>query len=233
MTRRDWLVRGAVWGVFAVSVLVLTHFDFAVMAWRYRLLPAELDGKSRQIVEGFRDFAQIVPIAAILLVIARLDRRRWLIIPTVLLTVILSEGANQATKHVLARERPKTVLKRGVDLAHPGDLTGGDTWIGWLPGNDSAATQSFPSGHSSAAFAIGMTLAWFYPRLRWILLGLAFGCAGSRVIDGAHWPSDCLAGAGIGWAASWIALRPYAWALPVIWYRRGVKRRQARRHSGA
>ena len=58
-----------------------------------------------------------------------------------------------------------------------------------------------------AAFTFAATLAWFYPQLRWMFWILAVGCAASRWIEGLHWPSDCLAGAVIGYLAACLAIR--------------------------
>ena len=51
-----------------------------------------------------------------------------------------------------------------------------------------------------------MTLGYFAPRLRWPLLALAVLIGMSRVIIGAHYPSDVIAGAAIG-AGTTILLR--------------------------
>src|SRR5690606_33322450 len=99
--------------------------------------------------------------------------------------------------------------------------------------------QSFPSGHTAAAFAFAGVLAWFYPKLREIVYVMAIGCGVTRVVDAQHWASDCVIGACIGYASAWVALRPYVFALPVIWYRRRSKprrllaHRQARQRSAA
>jgi undecaprenyl-diphosphatase len=61
-----------------------------------------------------------------------------------------------------------------------------------------AGYTSFPSGHSITAFGTTMALSYFLPRWRWPLLGLALLVGISRVIVGAHYPSDVLAGAAIG-----------------------------------
>ncbi len=95
-------------------------------------------------------------------------------------------------------------LSSGEILA---DLRPADTWLGWRPGNASLMTQSFPSGHAAGAFALAIVLAYFYPRLAWMLWVLAVGCTLTRYVDAMHWPSDCWVGAVIGYVAARIALR--------------------------
>ncbi|HEU4962566.1 MAG TPA: phosphatase PAP2 family protein [Bacilli bacterium] len=57
---------------------------------------------------------------------------------------------------------------------------------------------SFPSGHSAAAFAKATVLAAFLPGWGTLLYLLATVVALSRVYLGQHYPSDIVAGAGLG-----------------------------------
>lgn len=68
--------------------------------------------------------------------------------------------------------------------------------------NDWVTGQSFPSGHSAAAFSIATVMARRYGEHKWVPW-VAYGVAGlisfSRVPDMAHFPSDVFLGAALGY----------------------------------
>ncbi len=98
---------------------------------------------------------------------------------------------NVVLKHLVGRTRPWLVVP------------------GLVPLVDEPDPNSFPSGHTCAAFAAG--LVWFrtLPRRRVRVLALALAvCMGlSRLYVGVHYPSDVLAGALVGSLCAWSALR--------------------------
>lgn len=58
----------------------------------------------------------------------------------------------------------------------------------------SGKLQSFPSGHTSTVVAVGVCLFLFWPKLKWVWLGIVAVLASSRVFVGAHFPADLVAG---------------------------------------
>jgi undecaprenyl-diphosphatase len=66
---------------------------------------------------------------------------------------------------------------------------------------------SFPSGHSTTAFAVALSLGSFYPEILPVLLILAANVAISRVIVGMHFLSDVIVGSGAGALLGYAAYR--------------------------
>jgi membrane-associated phospholipid phosphatase len=87
-------------------------------------------------------------------------------------------------KYLVRRERPNRVLVRRFDTRIP---RLGDAW------------DSFPSGHAVHLSAIAGSARRLAPRRWWpTLIGALGALAASRVVLLAHYPSDVVAGWGIG-----------------------------------
>jgi len=70
-------------------------------------------------------------------------------------------------------------------------------------------SPSFPSGHTSEAFALATSLSLTYPK--WYIIAPSFVWAGavgySRMDLGVHYPSDVLAGAILGAGCAWLTFK--------------------------
>jgi membrane-associated phospholipid phosphatase len=77
----------------------------------------------------------------------------------------------------------------------------------------SGGSPSFPSGHTSTAFAFATSVSIAYPRWYIIVPSYvwAFAVAYSRMDLGVHYPSDVLAGALIGAGSAYLCYQGQKW----------------------
>ena len=76
---------------------------------------------------------------------------------------------------------------------------------GFHPFSFEWAFNSMPSGHTAASFAGLVMLGLLVPKIKWATWTLAIVIGLSRVVVGAHWPTDVLVGAFIGMVAADVA----------------------------
>jgi len=101
------------------------------------------------------------------------------------LAVALAGIVDQLLKNLLCRARPNAATA-GAFLAR----------FPCFPAP--YALASFPSGHTTTAFALATVLSLWYPRGWWAWGGGAVLVGWSRIVLGSHFPSDVLAGAVLG-----------------------------------
>jgi undecaprenyl-diphosphatase len=137
--------------------------------------------------------------AAVLLCLILLITRQWRALCLAIAATLGTALANSVLKSLFARSRPDVLL-------------------------DPLGSFSFPSGHSSAAFAffllLGVLAGRGQPtrmRLTWLLLASlpAAAIAGSRVYLGVHWPSDIIAGAMLAASVCALSLAVVQWRKPL------------------
>ena len=87
------------------------------------------------------------------------------------------------------------MLKRLIGRPRP-RFTHGDEVL--LAPSLAPGFDSFPSGHTTASFAVAAVLARHFPRAAWAIYGVAGLVGVSRVVRGSHFPTDVAVGATVG-----------------------------------
>ena len=109
-------------------------------------------------------------------------------------TFLVNAFITTALKHAIKRKRPFETYS-DIDQA------------------TSSLGKSFPSGHTSIAFATATSLSVAYPK--WYVIAPSFVWAGavgySRMHLGVHYPSDVFAGAIIGSGSAYLSYKANKW----------------------
>ena len=134
----------------------------------------------------------------------RICARVWMFCAFVGASSVLSGLVTLAGKILFGRARPELFESYGA--------------TGFVPFSLAAQFWSFPSGHATTIVALATALGIIWPRGRWLLALLAAIVALSRVVIGAHFLSDIIIGACVGYATSqlialWMARRRLGLAL--------------------
>ena len=176
---------------------LLTQLDQGLMAVIQEQRTATLD-KVMVLITRLGDFHTQLA-AAVLLCLVLLISRKWRALALAAGATLGTALANSLLKHLFSRARPDVLL-------------------------EPLSSYSFPSGHSSAAFALFLVLGLLAgrnqpPRMRltWLLLASipAGAIAISRVYLGVHWPTDVIAGAMLAGCICALTLAIVQWRTPM------------------
>lgn len=199
-TRRH-LVVAAVW-----TALLASSWIFDRQLWQLFLVADPHDRGAIEAIQRrdwwnfFRGFGYL-PLWIFIAVAGELARRApgrilatgWPFL-RVLLSATLAGAGAELVKLVVSRERP--------------GLTGEHVYRSLFSGFTHGGNLGFASSHAAVAFGGAFALTRFCPRIGYVALLAAIGCGYSRVVVGAHFTSDVVGGALIGYACAWIFVRP-------------------------
>ena len=122
------------------------------------------------------------------------DRRSIRTAATICLSGALAGLFYTVVKWAIGRHRP--IFDVGVFNTNPFELHffHGGLWRLFQP----KPNLSFPSGHTCLAFATAAAVAAALPSWRWVCFAVAAAVGAERILEGAHYVSDTIAGAGLG-----------------------------------
>ncbi len=122
-----------------------------------------------------------------------LYRKEWLLFASPL----ISGGAAEIGKIIIRRMRPHGEFFY--------------TYRSWLTDPLSSSGLGLPSSHTAVAFGGSTILFMLFPKLRYPAIIMAAGCMLTRVLSGAHYLSDGVAGAILGTIFGVLCIKFY-WA---------------------
>lgn len=205
----------------AIGAAILMPFDWPV---RDAIKSVPLAGDVKRELEMLQQFGGLSVLVLVTIIIALLDRARLRRVLDWLLAVGLGTLLFNAMKIATGRHRPDIGLERvwigplgRYDFSGDGSLARPIEF--WRPGV--FENLSFPSTHTTHAAIAAVFLAALYPPLRWLVWPLVVVTALMRVYVGAHWPSDVLVGACLGYALGHLVIDRY-WGVRLldwIWVR--------------
>lgn len=183
--RRWWLPPVAL----SAAGLLAIPLDHAIAE---RVQSAYCPGVLQDYLQFAEMFGHGLGVLLIAIVVGMLDSQRRRNLPR-LMTMAWGAGlAANLVKLTIARTRP-----RNFNFL---DAAWWESFLHWFPslGADSGS-QSFPSAHTATATGLALALARLYPHGRWLFAWLAASVAMQRMQCGAHFLSDVLCGAAVGW----------------------------------
>ncbi len=176
------------WTIVIILASLCALFLLLEMRGVRTTLRLSFKGDIKRESEFLSQYGQSVatPIAAWLVAIAMGHdqwRLQWRAFGMVVLPVLMTSLACRVLKLSLGRMRP--------NRENAGRFTGFSL-------KHDNKRESFPSSHSACAFALTVTLIYFWPQAALVFWILAFITAGLRYVMDAHFPSDVIGGSLLG-----------------------------------
>jgi membrane-associated phospholipid phosphatase/MFS-type transporter involved in bile tolerance (Atg22 family) len=132
-----------------------------------------------------RNYVILVVLAGVAALVSD-PRLVYRVVTLVVGSALISWGLLEAVYAALDRPRPEEVLD-------PAQISLEDNWN---------YIESFPSGHMAITAALAGATALVFPRLRTILWTYVIAVAFTRVLFGAHFPLDTIAGVLLGYVSA-------------------------------
>lgn len=183
--------KGKQWGILAgiAGAWAITYvYDEEIYDFFQKNRTETKDNISKYVVEPWGSGLYSLPMLGIIYFTGRKNNHHRNVALTGVKAFVLSGGASYIFKYLFHRHRPSN-----------NDPPNAYLWEGPFP--FTTDYTSFPSGHTTTAFAIASVLAQGYKDKIWVgitsysmatLVGL------SRINDGKHWATDVIAGAALG-----------------------------------
>lgn len=205
----------------AAGLVVLSLLAFAADDWVCRELyhfpwPSEV----HQLIMFGEIFGHGMGVLVLIGVVAVLDTHPRVLVPRLALCAFGSGLVANILKMLLPRMRPHySYVSEGVLASFD------STEITELADVLDYSLHSFPSAHAATAMGLAVGLAWTYPRGRYLFVGLGALAGLQRLVTGAHFLSDVLAGAAVGvvyavYAIRWLEARSEASPAVAGWFGR-------------
>ncbi len=190
LPRRTRLLLGLWLATFAAAVAI----DGPVARWVDLADPIPRKSPVKRWIKPAGDFKYLCLLIPVVVVV---HLARWRAGLALALASAFS-GLLYGTKWAFGRHRPSYQGR-----IEPYTL---DPFTDGLPGVFYAKALSFPSGHACLAFATASCLAALFPRGAVVFYSVAVVVGIERVLEGAHYPSDVVAGAAFGILATRLAM---------------------------
>jgi membrane-associated phospholipid phosphatase len=196
---RRLIVYAIVWAIAIVVVALLADARVASLVYSSRIYDVIKNSTLCHIIKTFGTFYIILAIIPL----TWWGRfKLWRAAMLILGAAAISGLFYSVLKWTFGRSRPI-----GNGLFNPNAFQVHFFEDGWRGLFISRPDLSFPSGHASLAFAIATAFSICVPRLAAASYVVAVMVAVERVLEGAHYPSDVIAGAGCGILAALVAMR--------------------------